>query len=416
MNNLSPKITFSNLTKTLCHLSLMSLMALFQINKVSANTQKNYFPLDLNDISILFDRPQKDEGNFLIPPTLTGKKGALISSQLSSHFEYLVNDLGRSKESDWKDLRVVGIRIDPCGRLSASANEPCRKMIRVVWQPFDEKNNKFYDAAAHTFYELSTREFSALVNDVKKYKKENLLLGVSTFRKPLFIHPAFKSQKTRSQFRQNIQNLLSTYCGEKNHVRLTLMKLVTSNLWWRFSGMNKTKDNEWVEIQIAGQNPARTFTQDFFNELLLDKLGMSGVILPVLTHQKDNLSVFIRGPKLRTDPVGIELLTKSIQTINRINNPKVYHSENLDCVQCHIVQSVHQWMEDQDLKLVQKYDTSQDRYTPDFLSGINYRKRKVNLTQKRSHNKSLRAFGYFEDQPSISQRTINESIELLQYF
>lgn len=91
-------------------------------------------------------------------------------------------------------------------------------------------------------------------------------------------------------------------------------------------------------------------------------------------------------------------------TINKIENPKLHSPATMDCAHCHIAEPLQIWLNDK----YKARPTTESAYVQEFKGKHNL----SNTTRKNDHNKSLRAFGYFGELPSINQRVINESAEI----
>ena len=98
-------------------------------------------------------------------------------------------------------------------------------------------------------------------------------------------------------------------------------------------------------------------------------------------------------------------------TINRIENPRIHSPSTLDCVHCHITESTRIWANKVAKSMVKESETTEGLYVK---SAISKKHNLTNVTRSTEHNKSIRAFGYFQNLPSINQRTINESSQVAE--
>jgi hypothetical protein len=370
---------------------------------------------ELNDVSVLMPLPtEKDSRNFLLSAESTGRNGVLFPETHENSIKDLIISFERPEPDNiYQSIRVVGMRIDPCFKYTTIPFEKCHPQIRLVWQPTAGLNTKKVttsDGAIHTFYDLTKEEFSGLTKDLMQLKIKNQKYGIYTTGAPLNIHPAFNRQERRHSFNEELKTIILNYAGEKSLTRFTFMRLLTKDLWWSFGGRDKDRNGIWHDTVIPKLSKG-DITQDFFNEESHNPTGMRGTVLPDVIEKSDDLSEIVNGYSLKNDANGVEKLKKSFQKINRIENPNIHSPASLDCVHCHITDATKLWVEKEKPEMYKKVQTGLDVYTQDFISRHNLR----NVTNKKAHNKSLRAFGHFESSPSVNQRVINESASVADF-
>lgn len=353
---------------------------------------------ELNDVSYLMALPKKAGAK----TSLLKTKGLFPQSH-SQYFEDFVMGPDRPNLNDFfEPLRVVSMRIDPCFKFTDLKNEKCNSQLRLIWQPIMDEGKasvKALDAAVHGFFALSPNEFKALSKKLQDLKSKNQKSGIFTKHLPLAVHPAYANSSRAEDFHQELKDIITTFASEKNLVRFTFMKLATTDIWWTFGGMDKNKDGTWSDLKIPRLDPSIT-KQEFFNDAHDDGQGMKGTIIPEPIDEKNNISTFITGWGLSE-----ETMKRSIVSMNRIENPRIFHPANMDCVHCHITGPTRIWMESKHPQLLKKTQNAQDFYSSIPFLGHNI----TNVTFNKKNNKSLRSFGYFGSAPSINQRVINES-------
>ena len=99
------------------------------------------------------------------------------------------------------------------------------------------------------------------------------------------------------------------------------------------------------------------------------------------------------------------LLLKEFKAITRVENPREFTPENMDCVSCHVAQQARQW------SVLNRPDLS----LKDLWNSTKYSNPNHNMENKSTeilNTQSIRAFGYFDRATVISQRVINESAEV----
>lgn len=366
---------------------------------------------ELNDVSVLFALPKEtDSKNFLLTTQSKGKLGPLFPQKHADAIKDLIISYDRPEPDNvYLSLRAVGMRIDPCFKFTTSSYEKCSPQLRLVWQPtkgLNTKNVHTFDAAVHTFYALTDTEFNLLSDKLMKLKMKNqgLTPSITTRGLALGVHPAYRNPERRHSFNEEIKNIILAHAGEKNLVRFTFMQVLTKNLWWSFGGQDRKKDGTWISMAIPRLTP-NDIKHDFFNDDPNDPLGMRGTIMPNVSVQTDDLSQLIQGYGVHNNQEGLALMKTGFRSINRIENPKIHSPATLDCVHCHITEATKLWAQKEKNELFKKSQTNESR----FVQAFHGRHNLSNSSQITVHNKSLRAFGYFEAMPSVNQRAINES-------
>jgi hypothetical protein len=361
---------------------------------------------DLNDVSVLMSLPNRsDPQNFLLSPQSQGPKGELLGVEHKEFIGDLILPLQRSLDEKFNSLMVVGMRIDPCFESDAK-NPSCRYFVKLIWQPVDAINSRSWDAAVHTFYEVNKKEFQQFLSALQAIKNKNLAHGITTHSRPLYIHPALLNLGRRKSANDEFKEAILSITGKKNLKRITVMRLISKDLWWQFAAAEINHQGQWESMEIPRLSGAST--QDFFNEENLQKMGMRGASVPVVKSKLDNISLFIHGPQIKNNEEDRNELKSALVAINRIENPRIHSAKTLDCAHCHVSDAVKLWTKNSAPSLVEKYSSNLGEYILSFRENYNLTNRTLNL----GHNKSLRAFGHFNGEASISQRTINESAEV----
>lgn len=178
-----------------------------------AKSQVLQIAWNLNDVSYLYPLPAESELESFswLSPKSTGKKNQLLPLESFQRLPSL--NSGGSGQMTMYDhqLKVVGVRIDPCPGTHITGVS-CDPEIRHVWQPIlnDQFANRIMttDLAIHTFYKLSSMELKALAGNLKTLKSDLAKLAVNTDRKPLNIHPGFANAKTRDLIMKRLNEIV----------------------------------------------------------------------------------------------------------------------------------------------------------------------------------------------------------------
>ena len=356
----------------------------------------NLKALGLNDLSILIPLPKSSELPLMLAPYDLGERGTLLAKNHYNKLFKLV--LNHSNETLWKEqLKVVAIRIDPCF-IEGIGPVPCRRQVRLIWQPVFEKENSLStrDASLHSFYEFSDEEFSQILNQWKLWSKTNKKL-------PLTVHPILKKEGLSGAHWNQLRSLILKFCGEKNLVRITAMGLSGSDQLWIFSGLDINPATEKSkEIMIPRiQSTIQTITQSSF-----DPNHFWGALTPTpnADHEFNLLvedSMFFQKHNSEVE------VRKVVSSYLAFENPKKHNTGTLDCASCHLTSMTHQWVQSNYPSLKWDIEFSDVKYN-NTLNLENTTLNKVNPHQ-------FRIFGYFEKQPAISQRVINETAEVFDF-
>lgn len=351
---------------------------------------------DLNDVSYLMPLPRNLEDTGLLKISAMGRGGDLIPEVLIEQIPFLSPQI--NKESAKEVLRVFGVRIDPCFPLPTP--QSCQRQLRVVWQPIEKDfdgNVRTVDAALHSFYVLTDKEFIALLNDIKAWKTK---FSVQTEYLPLQIHPAWQQLGTESPSLAAFHRIILKYAGKENLSRVTAMLLRRGGLMWTFAGYEVAGD-ELKLLEIPRLEGKRS--QAFMNLAYPPDKFSNGGLSPA-PQGDDIINNLVLGSDLLEERHE-ETIRNESRAAYRIENPQVFNPENMDCATCHVAQPAIHWV------LSQRPSLKVDQiWNADIYKNLRY-----NLENKSpgvANTRIIRAFGYFEADMAISQRVINESAEV----
>lgn len=369
---------------------------------------------NLNDVSYLFRIPKsaQENHNHLLNPRSAGNKGILFPLKTYEALPTL-NNSGNGKQRAYEEeLRVIALRIDPCPN-TFDANQ-CQPEMRLVWQPLelDPDSQEWFaqDAAVHTFYKLTSEEFSLLKKQLWTLKIKSTDYNISTDKAPLNIHPAFLKEQTFSWFNDSLNKIILHHCGEKNLVKVTFMSLLTPNVWWRFGGVTP-KNGRWTNMKIPRLLP--TF-QDIFNSAFepVSMIHNPGVEMDAIFNihpddypVQDNIFKVINKGFRYNDERDLPVFEEKLHAVERFKNPHFSNPDNLDCASCHYADATRFYAEKTFPSL--KNFSSPYAFKNPNSSLFNLE----NSTIGKTATRVVRAFGYFHQQPAINQRVINDSAE-----
>ena len=358
--------------------------------------------LDLNDVSILMPLPPVNQWSQLLDGTRAGPKGPLLPL---SYLKSLPQILGlATNEQIYPILHVVALRIDPCFSEGFTPSG-CRPQIRMIWQPLAENDDTTttFDASLHSFYELSRAEFGSLVQELSQLKAAQ----TSTIEsQALSINPYLKLNGLESPFAKKLFEIVLNHAGESNLSRITFMQLFLNGNIWQFGGVDishqKDGQTRLSEIKIPGTDVT---LQQFRNNAKPNPTYFSGGPSPI-PNLNAEFSFLLFDSRAISLPQSEKEISDAVRAAYRIENPNLNNPGTVDCVSCHTAQAAKVWA----LTHFESLNLPAKNTDVIFNSDRNLN----NISPSQDQTNNLRAFGYFLDQPISSQRTINESAEVVR--
>ncbi|MBS1972030.1 MAG: hypothetical protein JSU04_17100 [Bdellovibrionales bacterium] len=351
--------------------------------------------LSLNDISILLPLPEASQYQQLISPAEgTGPQGILIPTTVFKALPQLIPEFPNSVT--YRDqLKLVAIRLDPCFT-EGEGPQNCRKQIRLVWQPVfvaaDTVTTR--DAGVHSFYEFDDATFDQLLQDWQK-----LSSGKPT--DALQIHPQLRQEGYEGPYWKYLRTMIFKYCGEKNLVRVTAMNVMNGELMWIFQGFDVV-GGQTKNIQVArigGMSQGVIVSSPQF-------ASFTGGMMPP-PQQDPAFSELIKDSATTKKKYSEEQIKKIMVSVYEYENPTKHNPGTLDCASCHLANSARQWGQAH----FNAWDWKKEFANVAYQSTWNLE----NTTPGPLRTNRLRAFGYFINQPAISQRVVNETAATMMF-
>lgn len=378
-------------------LRLLTLMCLFPslITPAPAAPARVW---DLVDVSVLMSLSDQmiDTGDLL--PFAVYKQ----------HPVGFINEYGR--DSLYKELRVVGLRVDPA-----------ENQLRLVWQPVlrDRETGRLTteDRAAHTFYQLTREEFGrfltewAALRDRVRPEPSGLSALFSRKGPALGVHPAFSDPVRGPLLTKGLATLVRKYCGSRNLIQYTAMQLMSpDHTWWSFAGLeldrSTPRPDDWRPVPIP---KIKGKSVDFFNleTEISPKTGEVAGMRGQFNFGYDDDSPFTEVLRVYAKPTEADrpVMLKGLRFVARFQNPHLTPTPKLDCASCHAAQPIYNWATTslKGLRLPREQESEW------FANPDPRRFDLSNGTIAARSTRVMRAFGYFGDRPAVNQRVINES-------
>ncbi len=339
----------------------------------------------LQDLSILFPIPETLPDPHAIRAADAGTRGKLLPDYAGRALPQLVAAL--STQDQVAQLQLTGLRVE-VGEL------------HLVWQPFHnpdvngQRRILAHDTAVHTFYRIDDDQ--AYLGDLKELAQ--LSRGQVAPGQPLEVHPSLKNGGWNQPYGIALKNLILKWAGEQNLFKITFSSSPRPATWF-FGGFNvqmgRTLPLEIPRIHSSG-------TQLFANaSSTVDFL--TGITSPGAPSGQDAFNRLLMDssyPQVK-EP---QALKEAHLTAVRIANPRLGNPDTLDCASCHASQAVQDWTEDKSPGL---REDMQDRFTS---PGFNLNR----VAHEKINTENTRAFGYFLNHATVSQRAINDTAFLAE--
>lgn len=345
--------------------------------------------LTANDVSVLFPL---SEPAALWPADLEGKGGPLLPRATFARIgRSLLKDIDPA-DAEYAALRVVAVRFDPC-----FGQAPCVPQLRLVLQAIDAANRRAHDGAVHLHYNLTDEELGKLASDVRAL---TTLAPENADGLPLGPSPSLTNQGVSGTYGTALRALVTRYAGAANLSRMTFMTRTTARAGqWEFGGVNLKWFSPEGDLPIAGL-PAGTHLQTVASEAASQLYRYS--VTPATAHPSA-LSEVMDGEKVSA--VATEALAAAHEALARLENPTLETPGTADCASCHLANRLRGYLDQK----------SPQTAAPSTLYAGRAQAIRV-LGSAETNNDSLRAFGYFDSDPVVSQRIANETHRVLELF
>lgn len=351
--------------------------------------------LDVNDVSILFglaaDKPFPElsvVGDGLLPKDvvdqITGSAKKLAPPiQFSS---------GGDDASKW---RVFAMRLDTCapGINTAFVGgdlTKCSVQVRLIAQPIGQGSPQ--DISMHIVYTIDSLDKANVEDiraDIMKIKTASVAAGAPTDGQPLGVHPGLA--KSDAGVGSAVSGFIKKYAAKQKSLAIAFMGLQADGAepWQFFAG---------AVVPLGGNPTFLNLSQVPGQKMPNLPAGSTNVVFqpfasPIVSPQPVNLStatLFANQGKPDTTSIAFQ-----------IENPAQTHFFTTDCVSCHTATQ-------KGVSLQTKSNSNRAR-VPAGITGY------VSPTIQQNSSWNLRNFGYFSTSPSVSLRTVNETVEVVQF-
>ena len=344
------------------------------------------FRMGLNDVSILF--PIADEQDLARLPRLSdsGERGPYIDAKAMDKIGALAfnadNHAGSTKglrSLNPKFYVPIAVRVDPCSPQITEDDSQCQRQLRIVWQ---EDNiglgGDAGDNALHTIYQLTPDEFTSLIKGLARLKSAAPFDYTAA---PLAPHPVIAKEKIKGPYAQGVLSLVKKYAGRSNLVQVAFA-LVT------------VRDEQWVFGLLDTSN----------GKITTQKLPTVSKPIQIVDFQfQDSASIVPTPPFAAKDSLAAyaeagEWTAATVNTLARIENPRLNNTQTTDCTSCHLAAGAR-------LDIASTL-AGGDKTADDFKSS-HWNLSSANILPL--ERQSIHNFSYLGEFASINSRTVNES-------
>lgn len=332
--------------------------------------------LGLNDVTWLLPLEALDAGSPFPPPVELIPFSSF--DRLTSQRPRVITELAK--------LRVVAVRFDLCDRAEPT---PCAAeadgVFRLVLQPVFGAPPRVEDVTFHAFYAVPHAEIPQVVDELRALAElQNVPRGA-----------ALRVNVADASYRQRLAALVSRYARGTRLERLTLFGQDSDRaaLAWVFRGEERGGGTTLGPITIPN---IQVTTQ----EVLLFG-GDSYQLLPIADFPL-GFSRVVMESNFRNSTSAEQL--QSVRSLLAIDNPKLHTANTVQCASCHLATT---------LLAPRAADAGIDvGVQPEHFGSTQFDT--TPLGNPGARFRTLRALGYFNDTPLVSQRVINETINVLE--
>lgn len=297
-------------------------------------------------------------------------------------------------DATYQGLRVVSLRFDPC-----FSGNPCYPQIRLVLQALSPDGAAAFDGAFHALYNLSSEEFSAVTERLRSLA---VLAPQNEGVTRLEVSPALLAQGMSGAYASGLRDIVTRHIGAPNLAKLTFMtRSQQGGDRWDFGGFN------FRDFQPVGAFPIPSLRGGALLQTVREGGGRGPGPGGGGVAYAYNVTPDVLGGEL-----GLVLNSVSAQTaiaadrqramdaLSRVENPSLESPDTIDCAACHLANRLRGHLQ-----------TTFGLSSSLSYSGTAEVTRLIGGAER--DNENLRAFGYFNAQPAISQRAANETLKVL---
>jgi|LNFM01.1.fsa_nt_gb hypothetical protein len=365
--------------------------------------------LQLNDVSIVLPLPttlaERNVG--MLTASSAGLRGALLPR---ATYDAIDSEFSLSGVTEYADLRVVALRIDPCfAQLTPALDgSGCEAQLRLVLQAIPgapggpSETYSAIDSGIHTFYRLTRAELYELKDAIVALR---LASSTGEALGPLAPHPIVVRQGLDGAFSTGLRALVLRVAGGANLTRVAAMKEGPTG--WEFSMFDIARaEPAQISLRTIATLPAGTTSQEGA-PLVINPLGVEFRPAPTGPDTFNRLA-----DSSIADGLDPEARRAEFDALMRVENPHASTPDSAACANCHFTMLVKKRIAEPRFGLFDS--SSPDAYVPpaDVVAPADLQATLSNDP----FDFNVHAFSYNGNLLAIAQRTVNESAAVLAYF
>jgi hypothetical protein len=277
----------------------------------------------------------------------------------------------------------------------------CTNQLRLVLQEVTATGGvSAFDSALHLFYSLTRNELVDLSQSIARLRRA--AAGNDQHLGPLSPHPLIKTQGVAGTMATGVRALILQYAGQDNLTRVTEMSSNNAGFNWAFQGFDVSNAaaaaiKPMVIPTLASSATQQTFFRGFANAYI------QGQFLPATTSA-DNITV------LADHAASAASVQPALAAIVKIDNPTKHSPDTIDCASCHLASPLAALVAVPNFS----FDEAKD---PNAYAASGGSVSASEMTSTFDHTAllNLHAFSYIGKNPSINQRTVNETAAIVEY-
>jgi hypothetical protein len=350
-----------------------------------------FYPLDMNDVTILVPLPPSNATPVLLRGTDVADDGTAFVPR--AHFDRLAAArelLGSSPvlgAATYDRLHLIAVRFDLCDRhLPGACPEAEDARMRLVFQPLFQ-DGAAQDAGFHAFYSVRTDEIAGAVAALR-----DLAMIAPPQNGALRVSPALAAANPGA-YATKVRAFVTRYGGATRLVRLTMnaQPEIFAQVRWVFRGVEKNGD-AFVDMPMVGAGAT-----DISESVILSNDGYD--VMPITDTPSGLLGAITKNVFVAANAAKQR---DYFAALAAAENPMTHSAETVACVACHVSTFV-----------------TNVRATGSSIDPLTFPERytsKFDLSTaggKSATSTGIRAFGYLGRQPMISQRVVNDTAQTL---
>jgi hypothetical protein len=338
--------------------------------------------LGMTDVTVLYPLPRTAEYyDDLMSPSSEGERGELFAPEVFEQLKAVKappmfgndgtpTDPKAPLFATWADqfanLRVVGVRLDPCFGETVGANmgaATCQNTIRLIAQFVDPANPTSVDSRVgiHLFYTITRLEFTTLLKGMLALRKQAKLPiqkgfihlrgnATATLTNGFGVSPVLMNEGLRGVYATGLRDLLLTYAGAATLSQVAFCvqdrggepnrapyygeaNVMSQTNRWAFGRFDVRQGNIYAQ-NVATLNFAGVQVSDI--EPTVDRTadGTPKRALLMVAPAPQTPETFF--PGLNEPQANIIARDAASKVALNFLNPAKYTARNADCVTCHL--------------------------------------------------------------------------------